>query len=87
MEPITGTIIADTAWHAVKRTASVIVVLALCVGIPYIAYEKGKTKGYSLCAKDRPTYGQVGTVNTCDPKEVPMTILRIFRIGIIWNRK
>jgi len=87
MDPISGKVIADVAWHAVKRTVAVVVVLAVIVGIPWVAYEKGKTKGYSLCAKDRPTYGNVGTVNQADPKDVPVTLVRITKVGFVWFRK
>jgi hypothetical protein len=82
-----GAVIADAAWHAVKRTISVLVVLAVLVGAPWFAYEKGKTKGYSMCAKDRPTYGQVGTVIESDPKDVPVTLLRTWKVGFVWFRK
>ncbi len=85
--PLEGKVIADVAWHAVKRTVSVILVLVFLIGVPWVAYEKGRAKGYSQCAKDRPTYGSVGTVNQADPKDVPFTIFRFTKIGFVWFRK
>ena len=53
-------------WHNFKRFAGVILVGVLLVGLPYVmchkAYSVGYSKGYAQCAKDRPTYGSVGTV-------------------------
>jgi len=56
----------DIFWHGLKRFASVILVTVLLIGIPYFvynkAYQRGYSKGYAQCAKDRPTYGSVGSV-------------------------
>lgn len=85
---VDGKVIADVGWHAVKRTISVLLVLILIVGIPYFAYEKGKTKGYSACAKDRATYeAENQTIVNADPKDVPFTIIRLTKIGVVWFRK
>ncbi len=53
-------------WHNIKRFAGVILVAIFLVGVPYLvynkAYQRGYSKGYAQCAKDRPTYGSVGSV-------------------------
>lgn len=89
MIPISiGTEIAKGAMHWVARAVSVVVVLAIVIGIPFFAYQKGITKGYSTCAKDRPTYGNIaGDVYQCDPKDIPITLIRLWKIGLNWHRK
>lgn len=56
----------QAVWHNLKRFAGVILVGVLVIGLPYIvynkAYSRGYSKGYAQCAKDRPTYGSVGSV-------------------------
>jgi hypothetical protein len=84
---IEGKVVVDATWHAIKRTVSVLLVLVIVVGGPWIAYEKGKTKGYASCAKDRPTYGSVGTVVNADPKDIPVTLIRLWKVGLVWHRK
>jgi hypothetical protein len=42
---------------------------------------------FGLSVKDRPTYGNVGTVNQADPKDVPVTLIRITKVGFVWFRK
>ncbi len=85
---IEGKVIADVAWHSIRRAVSVALVIAIVAGVPWFAYEKGKTKGYSLCAKDRATYtADNQTIINADPKDVPMTIVRIAKIGFVWFRK
>ncbi len=83
--------LGDALWHAVRRTVSVLLVLAILVGLPWFAYEKGKTKGYALCAKDRPTYqAENMNVQTSDPKDKPFFLgikLGKFGVGAIWERK
>lgn len=52
--------------HNIKRFTGVILVGVLLIGLPYLVYHKGYTRGYSkgyaVAIKDRPTYGNVGTV-------------------------
>lgn len=52
--------------HNLKRFAGVILIGVLIIGLPYLVYHKGYTRGYSkgyaAAIKDRPTYGNVGTV-------------------------
>jgi hypothetical protein len=66
---VEGKVVADVAWHAVKRTVSVILVIAILVLPPIFSYQYGYRKGYSQCAKDNPTYGSVGTVVNNAEKE------------------
>lgn len=52
--------------HNIKRFAGVLLIAVLLIGIPYLVYHKGYSqgysKGYAQAVKDRPTYGNVGTV-------------------------
>jgi len=88
MDPISGKVIADVAWHAVKRTVAVVLVLSVIVGIPWVAYEKGKTKGYSLCHKDKSTYtGENITVFEGEKKPLFLGMkLGKIGLGLIWDR-
>ena len=58
--------ILQAIWHGIKRFASVILVAIFLMGVPYLVYNKafqrGYSKGYAQCSKDRPTYGSVGSV-------------------------
>jgi len=60
-------------WHNLKRFAGVILIAVICVGLPYLVYNKGYSRGYSKgyaqAIKDRPTYGTVGTVINKQPDE------------------
>jgi hypothetical protein len=83
-----GVLVTNVVLHAVKRTVSVLAILAIVGGGPWFAYERGKTKGYSMCAKERATYqAQTLTVVQADPKDIPLTILRIYKAGVVWFRK
>lgn len=63
----------EIIWHNLKRFAGIILIAVLIIGLPYLVYHKGYSvgypKGYAQCAKDRPTYGNVGTVINKQPDE------------------
>ncbi len=66
MIPVIATSILDIFLHNFKRFAGVILIAVLVIGLPYLVYHKGYTRGYpagyAQAIKDRPTYGNVGTV-------------------------
>lgn len=83
--------IKDSMWHAITRAVSVIAVLAVLAGPYMIGRQQGKTLGYSLCMKERPTYtieqGGVAQVfqGELRPFFVGFKILKV-GIGVIWER-
>lgn len=50
------------AWRFLKHFAVYLIMGVILFAPSYISYQYGWRKGYSCCAKDRPTYGNVGTV-------------------------
>lgn len=75
--PIAGKMLVDVGFHAVKRTASVIIILALVAGVPYYFHQTGYKKGYAKAVKDRPTY-QAEEMNINQLKGYNFTGLRMF---------
>ena len=69
----------DVGFHAVKRTASVVIILALLVGVPYYFHQMGFKKGYSKAVKDRPTY-QAESMSINQFKGYNFTGIRLFGI-------
>lgn len=49
-------------WRFLKHFAIYLTIATFLFGVPFVSYQYGWRKGYSQCAKDRPTYGSVGTV-------------------------
>ena len=77
--PIAGKMLVDVGFHAVKRTASVVIILALLVGVPYYFHQMGFKKGYSKAVKDRPTY-QAESMSINQFKGYNFTGIRLFGI-------
>ncbi|MFA5150644.1 MAG: hypothetical protein WC433_07030 [Candidatus Omnitrophota bacterium] len=54
-------------WAFIQKYAIYFLIGSVLASSVYFVYHKGYTRGYSKgyaqCAKDRPTYGTVGTVN------------------------
>ena len=54
-------------WAFAKKYAVYLLVALTLLSSVYFIYQKGYSRGYSRgyaqCTKDRPTYGNVGTVN------------------------
>ena len=80
--PIAGKMLVDVGFHAVKRTMSVVVILALIVGVPYYFHQMGFRKGYTKAVKDRPTY-QAQEMNINQFKGYNFTGLRMF--GLVFG--
>ena len=61
--------------HGVMRTISVVLVLGALTLPSWYFYNRGYKRGYAGAIKDRPTYGQVGTV--VNNSEEPFKIMGI----------
>ena len=72
-------------WHAIKRFASVLFIGAAIFILIYVPYKQGYHKGYAAAIKERPTYGNVGTVVNQPAEAYKLVGLRItlwkFHIG------
>lgn len=85
-------LVLQALWHNLKRFAGVILIAVLCMGGPYLLYNKGYSRGYSKgytqAIKDRPTYGSVGSVtniSNSDLKYLGITLKLFFlklKLGI-----
>jgi len=77
-------------YHNIRRFAGVILIAVVLIGGPYLLYRKGYNKGYqagySAAIKERPTYGQVGTVVNEAPDGYKILGVRVniwkFRLGL-----
>lgn len=84
--------LAQGSWHWFMRFVSWLIMFILIIGMPvgagFFVYQKGVTKGYSLCYKDKSTYtGQ--NINVFEGEKKPLLLgIKIGKVGLglIWDR-